>query len=232
MLSIKGLEVVRGEGIQQHRVQLPQLELKAGQIIAITGESGCGKSTLLESIGLLLEPQQLSEFSLGQPQLNIAELYQRQDHSALAEIRARQLGFVLQNGGLLPFLSVRENIYLPRRLLAQAPHSQAVERAIAVLSLGHLLSKLPSALSIGERQRVACVRALAHHPQLLLADEPTAALDPHNARRLFNLLLELVEQLQLSALIVSHDWSLVREFKLPVLHAISQPGVSRFELAD
>lgn len=232
MLSIKGLEVVRGEGIQQHRVQLPQLELKAGQIIAITGESGCGKSTLLEAIGLLLTPQRLSEFNLGQPRLNIAQLHQQQDHSALAEIRARQLGFVLQNGGLLPFLSVRDNIYLPRRLLNQALPSLAVERAIDVLSLSHLLNKLPSALSIGERQRVACVRALAHHPQLLLADEPTAALDPHNARRLFNLLLELVEQLQLSALIVSHDWSLVREFKLPILHAISQPGVSRFELAD
>jgi putative ABC transport system ATP-binding protein len=115
------------------------------------------------------------------------------------------------------------------RLLGMDSDSNHVQRAIAALRLEPLLDKLPQALSIGERQRVACVRAIAHQPKLLLADEPTAALDPHNARQLFELLLGLVDELGLSALIVSHDWELVNSFGLSRLTAISQPGETRFE---
>jgi putative ABC transport system ATP-binding protein len=231
MLDIQGLLVQRGSGAQSHRVRLAQLQLKAGEIIAITGESGCGKSTLLEAIGLLLAPVELGRFTLGRSPRDIARLLATDEQAQLAAVRSRQLGFVLQSGGLLPFLSVRDNISLPRRLLGMAPGSEHIEHAIEVLKLGGLLGKLPQALSIGERQRVACVRAIAHEPDLLLADEPTAALDPHSARRLFELLLGLVKQLGISALVVSHDWALVRDFGLPQLQAHSVEGESRFELA-
>ncbi|WP_313487126.1 ABC transporter ATP-binding protein [Stutzerimonas kunmingensis] len=228
MLDIQGLRVARGTGAQAHRVCLPALQLGHGEIRAITGESGCGKSTLLEAIGLLLAPQALTHYRLGRERVDVCQLLQADDQSALAAVRSRQLGFVLQSGGLLPFLKVRDNISLPRRLLGLPARSSHVEKAVDVLRLQPLLDKYPQALSIGERQRVACVRAIAHEPQLLLADEPTAALDPVNARRLFELLLSLVRELGLTALVVSHDWALIDEFGLARLGAVSREGETAF----
>ncbi|MDY7220304.1 ATP-binding cassette domain-containing protein [Denitrificimonas sp. JX-1] len=230
MLTVTGLTVIRGRGRQQHCVRLPHLELAAGQILAVTGQSGCGKSTLLEALGLLLKPEQVEVFQLGQPSIDLAALQRAEKESQLAQIRAQHLGFVLQSGGLLPYLNVRDNIQLPRRILGLAAESERIEQAIVTLNLEHLLNKRPSALSIGERQRVACLRAIAHEPQLLLADEPTAALDPHSARRLFEVFLDMVNALQLSALVVSHDWALVKSFNLPILQAHSEPGESTFAL--
>ena len=233
MLDIKNLLVRRGEGALAHHVRLGQLQLGAGEIIAITGESGSGKSTLLEAIGLLLAPVELERFSLGAaPAQDIARLLSTDDQPALAAVRSRHLGFILQSGGLLPFLTVRDNISLPRRLLGMSAWSTHIDHAVEVLRLQGLLDKQPQALSIGERQRVACVRAIAHEPLLLLADEPTAALDPHNARRLFELLLSLVASMGLSALVVSHDWALLKDFGLPRLGAISRQGETLFESMD
>ena len=234
MLDIQDMWVRRGSGAQAHNVRLPTLQVKPGEILAITGESGCGKSTLLEAIGLLLQPVELGRFRLGPAtaSLDIAQMLAANDQPGLSAVRSRHLGFILQSGGLLPFLSVRDNISLPRRLLGMPADSAQVDRAVQALRLDGLLGKLPQALSIGERQRVACVRAIAHEPQVLLADEPTAALDPHSARRLFELLLSLVNELGLSALVVSHDWALVRDFGLPRLGAISRQGETRFEAMD
>jgi putative ABC transport system ATP-binding protein len=233
MLDIKNLLVRRGEGAQAHHVRLPHLRIGAGEILAITGESGSGKSTLLEAIGLLLAPVELERFRLGPTHAqDIAQLLATDDQPALAAVRSRHLGFILQSGGLLPFLSVRDNISLPRRLLGMPAKSDHIDHAVEVLRLQGLLDKQPQALSIGERQRVACVRAIAHEPLLLLADEPTAALDPHSARRLFELLLSLVSSMGLSALVVSHDWALLKDFGLPRLGAISHQGETLFEPMD
>ncbi|KQN44673.1 ABC transporter ATP-binding protein [Pseudomonas sp. Leaf48] len=233
MLDIKNLLVRRGEGALAHHVRLPHLQVGAGEILAITGESGSGKSTLLEAIGLLLAPVELERFRLGPtPAQDIAHLLATDDQPALAAVRSRHLGFILQSGGLLPFLSVRDNISLPRRLLGMSAKSEHIDHAVDVLRLQGLLDKQPQALSIGERQRVACVRAIAHEPLLLLADEPTAALDPHSARRLFELLLSLVSSMGLSALVVSHDWALLKAFGLPRLGAISRQGETLFEPMD
>ncbi|AWM95056.1 ABC transporter ATP-binding protein [Pseudomonas sp. 31-12] len=233
MLDIKNLLVRRGDGALAHHVRLPRLQVGAGEILAITGESGSGKSTLLEAIGLLLAPVELERFRLGAAQdQDIAQLLATDDQPALAAVRSRHLGFILQSGGLLPFLSVRDNISLPRRLLGMPVKSAHVDHAVEVLRLQGLLDKQPQALSIGERQRVACVRAIAHEPLLLLADEPTAALDPHSARRLFELLLSLVSSMGLSALVVSHDWALLKDFGLPRLGAISRQGETLFEPMD
>jgi len=229
MLEVQGLSIQRGAGL---RVHVPRLQLARGAVLAVTGESGCGKSTLLETLGLLLAPQAVAQFRLGREALDVAAMLAADDQAGLAATRSRQLGFILQSGGLLPFLSVRDNISLPRRLLGMPRRSDRVDHAIDVLRLAPLLDKLPQMLSIGERQRAACVRAIAHEPQLLLADEPTAALDPHNARRLFELLLGLVRDLGLSALLVSHDWTLVRDFSLPRLSAQSSEGETRFVLMD
>lgn len=226
ILEVSGLHVQRGEGGQAHRVNLPSLSLAAGEIKAITGESGCGKSTLLEALGLLLKPKNLHTYMLGD--CDVAALLRLDNQKALATMRSRSLGFILQNGGLLPFLNVRENIALPRLMLGLPASSSQIDKAIRLLRLERLLDKLPQALSIGERQRVACIRAIAHEPLLLLADEPTAALDPHTAQILFELLLELVSELGLSALLVSHDWALVERFGLQRIVAYSSQGETRF----
>ncbi len=211
MLRIEGMATVRGEGSQSYRVMLPSLTLQRGEVAAITGPSGCGKSTLLEMIGLILTPAQLQAFTLGDaPAVDVAALLQQDAQAPLADLRARKLGFVLQTGGLLPFLSVRHNIELPRRMSGLPAKSDLVEDAIARLNLIPLLDKLPRQLSIGERQRVSFVRAIAHQPDLLLADEPTAALDPIQARKLFELIIEIVQHFRIAALLVSHDWDLVR----------------------
>jgi putative ABC transport system ATP-binding protein len=212
MLRIEGMGMERGTGSHSYRVALPLLTLERGEVAAITGPSGCGKSTLLEMIGLILTPARLHTFTLGDAgAVNVADLLQRDEQAALADLRARRLGFVLQTGGLLPFLDVRRNIELPRRICGLGTHSELVDDAIARLELRYLLDKTPRQLSIGERQRVAFVRAIAHQPDLLLADEPTAALDPFQARRLFELIIDIVQRFQIAALLVTHDWDLVRD---------------------
>lgn len=228
MLSLNELSVTRGQGAARHVVHLPRLELAAGDVKAVVGPSGCGKSTLLEAIGLLLAPSSLAHFTLGPERIDLAALLKSCNERALAEIRSRDLGFLLQSGGLLPYLSVRDNIALPRRLLGLPASSERVAHACDVLGLVPLLGKRPSALSIGERQRTAFVRAMAHEPRLLLADEPTAALDPQAGERLFGLILSLVKELEMAALVVSHDLALVTQFHLPRLAASLTPGGCRF----
>ena len=231
MLSLTELRVARGEGHERHEVHLPKLSLAAGHVAAIIGPSGCGKSTLLEAIGLLLAPSALKHFTLGTPPTDVATLLRTCDERSLAKIRSRDIGFLLQNGGLLPFLSVRDNIALPRRLLGLPKQSERVAHACDTLGLETLLDKLPGALSIGERQRTAFVRAMAHEPRLLLADEPTAALDPTSGERLFGLIVSLVKELDMTALVVSHDYTLVAQFKLPRLAATLTPGGCCFAFA-
>ncbi|WP_026038183.1 ABC transporter ATP-binding protein [Halomonas sp. KM-1] len=228
MLSLRELSITRGQGAAGHAVHLPSLELATGEVMAVVGPSGCGKSTLLEAIGLLLTPTALERFTLGSERTDLTALLQARNERALAEIRSRDLGFLLQSGGLLPFLSVRDNIALPRRLLGMPVHSERVAHACDVLGLEPLLDKRPGALSIGERQRTAFVRAMAHEPRLLLADEPTAALDPQAGERLFGLIVSLVQELQMAALVVSHDLALVTHFQLPRLAATLTPGGCRF----
>lgn len=222
LLEIRDLAIHRG----QWHIQLPELHLAQGELKAITGASGCGKSTLLELIGLVLKPEQLGCYRLGEQ--DIGQWLQTDDQARLADTRAQQLGFVLQSGGLLPFLSVQQNIQLPRRMLGLSLHSDAVAQAVDCLGLKPLLHQQPAQLSIGERQRVAFVRAIAHEPALLLADEPTAALDPPQARRLLELMIELVQGLNMAALLVSHDWALVQDCGLSRLAAQTTAGGSCF----
>lgn len=225
MLLIKDLAIQRGTGAEAHTVSLPQLTLQRGEMMAITGASGCGKSTLLESIGLLLSPLHLAQYELSQSNL---KNWPQMPEPQVAQLRAKKIGFILQNGGLIPYLTVRENIYLPRKILNKKSPTFHIDNAIEHLGIGALLNKKPTTLSIGERQRVAFVRAISHEPQLLLADEPTAALDPIHAQRLFSLFQEIVTKSNMCALIVSHDWDLVDKFNLKKLQAQISPGVCHF----
>lgn len=210
ILDIQDLEVSRGGVGKAYEVSLSSLKMEAGDVAAIVGPSGCGKSTLLESIGLLLEPRTVKHFQL--VDFDIARdmtCSLRERESRWSRIRQHCLGFVPQSGGLLPFLNVKDNIELPRKLVGSSGSDVLLEEVIERLQLSALMRHSPAQLSIGERQRVSFVRAIAHRPKLLLADEPTAALDPVLAKELFALIVEIASAFKVAALIVTHEWSLV-----------------------
>lgn len=212
VLDIVDMRVSRGREGDAYEVILSALKLDSGKVAAIVGPSGCGKSTLLEAIGLLLEPKSVSRHCLGAFDLT-HDLQCSADtrEKRWARLRQHKLGFVPQSGGLLPFLNVKQNIELSRSLVGLKGKDDLLEHVIDRLRLGKLLERMPSELSIGERQRVSFVRGIAHRPSLILADEPTAALDPILARELFSLIVEIAREFRIGALIVTHEWSLVSD---------------------
>ncbi|SPO57025.1 ABC transporter ATP-binding protein [Pseudomonas sp. JV551A1] len=215
MISLHGVRKTRGQGAQRYSLQIDRLQLAAGARVALVGPSGCGKSTLLDLLALVLAPDAAEGFVFAGT--DVAGLWRQRSLDQLAALRSRQLGYVLQAGGLLGFLDVRGNIRLPRQLLGLGEDG-SVERLAEALDVHDQLAKKPAALSLGQRQRVSCARALAHAPALLLADEPTAALDPVNAERVMQLLLREAQARQVTCVLATHDEALARRAGLSVLH--------------
>lgn len=184
------------------------LELARGESLAIVGPSGCGKTTLLNIIGTLDRP------TAGQVRLEGQDLTAL-DERQLAELRNRQVGFVFQMHHLLPQCTVFENVLLPTLASANevlrdgAP--KRAQRLLERVGLGARLNHRPGQLSGGERQRVAVVRALINEPQLLLADEPTGALDRASAENLAQLLVELNRETGVTLIVVTHSLDLARQ---------------------
>lgn len=218
VLSIAQLALERGHSDQVFRIDVPKLEVFPGEVVAVVGPSGCGKSTLLETIGLLLEARHAKQFLIDDIDINASMSLSPQKRETLwARIRQHGLGFVPQTGGLLPFLNVWDNICLPAKMSGSNSVEPVVHSLIRRLNLESLLCRMPRELSIGERQRVSFVRSLARRPTLLLADEPTAALDPSLAQELFTLIVDIATQEGIATLIVTHEWDLVERFSLPRL---------------
>lgn len=226
LLDIADLNCRRG-GETGFTLMIDALSLSRGEAVAITGPSGCGKSTLLDVVGLVLRPLQTGRFRVDE--VDVAALWQANRQDLLARHRATAIGYILQTGGLLPFLNVRDNIALSRRLLGLPDDPADESRLIETLGLAALLPLKPAALSIGERQRVAIARALAHRPLLVLADEPTAALDPVQADQVMQLLLDLAAERGLGLMVVSHDWDMLARFGLRRIQAQVQGGATRFD---
>ncbi|MBH3422325.1 MULTISPECIES: ABC transporter ATP-binding protein [Pseudomonas] len=213
MLNLSAVHKSRGLGSQRYSLVIPALHVGAGEQLAIVGPSGCGKSTLLDLLALVLAPDQVGRFEFNQ--LDIDGLWRAHQQSTLAGLRSRHLGYVLQTGGLLGFLDVRSNIALSRQLLGLKDDG-SVARLAAQLHISDQLAKKPAALSVGQRQRVSCARALAHAPQLVLADEPTASLDPLNAERVMQALLAQAREYRAACVIATHDEPLARASGLQV----------------
>jgi putative ABC transport system ATP-binding protein len=218
MISLREVRKTRGHGSQRYSLVIPRLDLAAGQQFALIGPSGCGKSTLLDLLALVLSPDdsQRFDFATDQGHIDVAGLWREGRQNRLASLRSRQVGYVLQTGGLLSYLNVRGNIGLSRKLLGLGDDG-CVERLAAHLEVSEQLDKKPHALSVGQRQRVSCARALAHNPSLLLADEPTAALDPLNALRVMQLLLGQGREQGACCVIATHDEQLARDAGLQPL---------------
>ena len=174
-------------------------QVKRGEFIGIMGSSGCGKTTLLKTIGMLNKPNGGKVLYNGE---DTTEIYG--DH--LAEIRRTQLAFVFQDFYLMNSLTVRENIMMPLILNEDDPveSSKTAETMAEKLGIYKLLDKKPYELSGGEKQRTAICRAMAENPELILADEPTGALDSRAADELLRLFKEINQQGQ-TILMVTHS---------------------------
>jgi lipoprotein-releasing system ATP-binding protein len=181
------------------------LGMESGDTAAILGPSGSGKTTLLNIAGTLDQPDSGEVFINGK---NIAEL----DDKNLARLRNRNIGFVFQQHYLLPQLTMMENVLLP--LLPQKnknQHLSTIEYAnelIAFVGLNGKQTQKPGQMSMGECQRAALVRALINKPDILLADEPTGALDKKSAFQLSKLLLKLNAQIKITIIVVTHSMEL------------------------
>lgn len=231
MLVINQLSISRTTGKSFFSVCLPQLRVNAGQVVVIQGDSGAGKSTLLEMVGMILKPAEVGCYNLlvGDNDIDIAKLIKHDKWEQLADIRAHYLGFMLQTGGLLPFLTVRDNILMSFKLLQKSVDNQRFDYLVQKLNIAHLINKYPNQLSIGERQRASFIRSIIHKPALLLADEPTSALDPFNANLLFELIIEQALQDNIAAMIVTHDWKRIANKGLYTLSAkLTSPQSSVF----
>lgn len=189
-------------GVGENRKQVlfdVRLRVWPGELVIMTGPSGSGKTTLLTLLGALRSVQEGRVSVLGNPLLGMSR-------AQLGRIR-RRIGFIFQSHNLFDSLTALQNVCLPLELTTLSP-SQRIERAKGMLDrlgMAHRLHYKPEALSGGQRQRVAIARALVTRPRLILADEPTAALDKEKSRDVVDLLQELATQDRCAILLVTHD---------------------------
>jgi len=225
LYSIRDLLLTRATG-PGYSLRVSRLDIPVGEKIAITGASGCGKSTALDLLGMVLRPDRVDRFVFappGQTEADVGACWRDGQRDRLAGLRQRHMGYVLQTGGLLPFLSVYENMELSARALNRPDRREHVERIARSLGVERLLRSRPDTLSIGERQRVAIGRALASGPAVLLADEPTAALDPLHAGAVMELLLGAVADYAVTLVLVTHAPEIVRAAGLREFHMRVDP---------
>jgi putative ABC transport system ATP-binding protein len=218
-LCIRGGHITLRDGDRVFRLEIDRLDLAPGQAVALTGASGAGKTLVLELLGLLRAPGPGTRYdwTKGDVRDDLAALWTLGPRShALARMRGALFGFVPQTGGLMPFLNVAENIALPQRVNGCLDGGWVAE-LIDRLGLVDVAALLPGALSIGQRQRTAIARSLAHRPPFVIADEPTAALDPDTADLVLALLLEVAGGQGVGVILSSHDVARIDRFDIPRL---------------
>lgn len=174
--------------------------VNSGEFVAIMGASGSGKTTLLNLLSTLDRPTGGRVLINGQDNSSLKD-------NQLADFRSKQIGFIFQDFNLLESLTNRENIALPLALSGLTPNriNPLVNKIATRLGIVEILAKYPVEISGGQKQRVAAARALVHDPAILLADEPTGALDSKNARELLETMADLNHKDQITTLMVTHD---------------------------
>lgn len=205
IVTMEHVTKVYGEGDSRvwglHDVSLT---IQQGEIVSIVGASGSGKSTLLHIMGGVDSP------TSGKVVVDGRDITKLNDEQ-MAIFRRRKVGFVFQAYHLIPVLTVEENITMPILLDHRKPDKEYVERIMEMLGLQDRRKHLPNQLSGGQQQRTAIARALANQPSLILADEPTGALDSKNGNEVIALLQNSVKQLNQTLVLITHNIDLARE---------------------
>jgi putative ABC transport system ATP-binding protein len=186
-------------------LDVPRLALAAGEQVVIRGRSGGGKTTLLNAVAGLLTVDE------GKIVVNGTDIT-RLPEAVRDRFRARNIGFVFQTFNLLAGFSALENVQLGMTFTGQRNDPQRAAELLQRVGLGHRLSHKPAALSVGEQQRVAVARALVNRPGLLLADEPTANIDPAHQQQVVDLLREACRAENVAMLLVTHSSEVAGQF--------------------
>ena len=175
-----------------------------GEAVAIVGPSGCGKSTMLHIIGGVDSATEGKVYIEGKDITGLTD-------EEMSIFRRRKIGFVFQAYHLIPVLTVEENMQMPILLDHRKPDKEYADYVLEMLGLKDRRKSLPSQLSGGQQQRVAIARALANRPSILLADEPTGALDSKNGEEVMALLQRSVKELNQTLVLITHNVDLARE---------------------
>ena len=212
MIRLADLHKYYGVGAaRNHVLRGLSLEVLRGEMVAVTGASGSGKSTLLNIVGGLDQDYTGEVEVAGQRVMGLGD-------KPLSRYRNRTIGFIFQQFHLLPHLSVVDNVCLPSWFI-RSHHTgattrealrQAATRVLERVGIGHKAGERPNHLSGGERQRVAIARALFNHPEILLCDEPTGALDSQTTEKVFDLIVDLNRKDGLPVLVVTHERDIAR----------------------
>jgi putative ABC transport system ATP-binding protein len=210
VVAVEHLSKTFGTGeLAVHALKDASFSVEAGELAALLGPSGSGKSTLLLSMSLILEP------TSGRIAMNGREIY-RDGWSGIDARRFRRenIGFVFQGANLIPFLTAAENIAFASELsgIGRRAAAKRARDLLGYLELAHRADALPANLSGGERQRVAIGRALANEPPLVLADEPTAALDTDRGAKVMALLRRIARERGSAVIVVTHDRRMIEGF--------------------
>jgi putative ABC transport system ATP-binding protein len=187
-------------------LDVPRLDLSAGEQVVIRGRSGGGKTTLLNVIAGLATADEGQIFVNGTDVTRLSE-------AARDQFRARHIGFVFQTFNLLAGFSALENVLLGMTFTGQRNDPARATELLERVGLAHRLTHKPAALSVGEQQRVAVARALVNRPVLLLADEPTANIDPAHQQAVIDLLREVCRTENVAMLLVTHSSEVANQFE-------------------
>jgi putative ABC transport system ATP-binding protein len=202
-VETQGLTKIYGSGnTQVIAMEDVTFRVRHGEVVALLGPSGAGKSTLLTAVGLINLPTSGRVIINGTPVIDGSRRL-----TNLTSFRRNHMGYVFQKSNLIPFLSALENVQIALELngwLVSKAKKRAVE-LLRYLDMAERAGNYPAMLSVGQQQRVAVARALANHPSLILADEPTAALDSQRGRQVMELFRKVAHEQQGAVIVVTHD---------------------------
>lgn len=207
MLKLEHIEkaYTQPDGSRVPILDIEEFNIDAGEQVVLIGPSGCGKTTMLHTIAGITKPDSGKVIVDGIELTSFSE-------AARDRIRANKLGYVFQTFNLLPGFSAYENVLLGMSFAKGKASSARAKSLLEKIGLGHRLNNKPHQLSVGEQQRVAIARALANRPALLLADEPTANVDPGNQKQIIDLIIDSCREENVALLMVTHSMEVAGRF--------------------